>query len=197
MQRLLTVITLSLAAIAPDSYAADDYAAEIAASREMVKEFMQTLKQELQAGMREGGPINAVSVCNLTAPSIASTYSARSGWDVGRTSLKVRNPDNAPDAWERTALESFEARTSKWTPLQRHALKCFTRMIRRWGTRQVIFGVLSRSRSRLNHRNAVPKPNRACKASETPTRPVHTRPVPRQSPWRTPDEWPVVWPARR
>lgn len=110
MQRLLTVITLSLAAIAPDSYAADDYAAEITASREMVKEFMQTLKQELQAGMQEGGPINAVSVCNLTAPSIASTYSARSGWDVGRTSLKVRNPDNAPDAWERSVLESFEAR---------------------------------------------------------------------------------------
>jgi len=110
MQRLLTVITLSLAAIAPNSYAADDYAAEIAASRETVKEFMQTLKQELQAGMREGGPINAVSVCNLTAPSIASTYSARSGWDVGRTSLKARNPDNAPDAWERSVLESFEAR---------------------------------------------------------------------------------------
>lgn len=110
MQRLLTVITLSLAAIAPDSYAADDYAAELAASRETVKEFMQTLKKELQAGMQEGGPINAVSVCNLTAPAIASTYSARNGWEVGRTSLKLRNPDNAPDTWERSVLESFEER---------------------------------------------------------------------------------------
>jgi hypothetical protein len=110
MQRLLTVITLSLAAIAPDSYAADDYAAEVTASRETVKEFMQTLKKELQAGMQEGGPINAVSVCNLTAPGIASTYSARNGWDVGRTSLKLRNPDNAPDTWERAVLESFEER---------------------------------------------------------------------------------------
>ena len=110
MQRLLTIITLSLAAIAPNSYAADDYAAEVAASRETVKEFMQTLKKELQAGMQEGGPINAVSVCNLTAPGIASTYSARNGWDVGRTSLKLRNPDNAPDTWERAVLESFEER---------------------------------------------------------------------------------------
>jgi hypothetical protein len=109
MQRLLTVITLSLAATIPDSYAAD-YAVEISASRETVKEFMQTLKQELQASMQEGGPINAVSVCNLTAPAIANTYSIRNGWDVGRTSLKLRNPDNAPDAWERSTLESFEER---------------------------------------------------------------------------------------
>jgi len=71
---------------------------------------MQTLKQELQAGMQGGGPVNAISVCNLSAPGIANTYSVRNGWDVGRTSLKRRNPDNAPDAWERSVLESFEER---------------------------------------------------------------------------------------
>lgn len=109
MQRFLTVLTLGLAAISPDIYAAD-YEAEVTASRETVQEFMKTLKQELQAGMQEGGPVNAVSVCNLTAPAIASTYSARNGWEVGRTSLKPRNPDNAPDAWERSVLVSFEAR---------------------------------------------------------------------------------------
>ena len=110
MQRILTVITLGLAAISLDSYAADDYATEVAASRATVKEYMQTLKQELQAGMQAGGPMNAVSVCNLTAPGIANTYSIRNGWDVGRTSLKTRNPENAPDAWERSVLETFEER---------------------------------------------------------------------------------------
>ena len=109
MQRFLTVITLGLAAISAD-LSATDYDAEIAASRDTVREFMQTLKQELQAGMQAGGPVNAISVCNLTAPAIASTYSARNGWDVGRTSLKLRNPDNAPDAWERSVLEAFEKR---------------------------------------------------------------------------------------
>ena len=109
MQRLLTLVTLALAAIGPDLHAAE-YDAEVTASRETVQEFMQTLKKELQAGMQDGGPVNAVSVCNLTAPAIASTYSARYGWDVGRTSLKLRNPDNAPDAWERSVLESFEER---------------------------------------------------------------------------------------
>ncbi|MGB5177421.1 MAG: DUF3365 domain-containing protein [Gammaproteobacteria bacterium] len=109
MQRLLTVITLGLAALSPNSYAAD-VDAEVNASRETAQEFMQTLKKELQAAMQEGGPVNAVSVCNLTAPAIASTYSARNGWEVGRTSLKRRNPANAPDAWERSVLEDFEAR---------------------------------------------------------------------------------------
>lgn len=109
MQRLLSLFTLALAAVGADIHAAD-YDAEVAASRETVQEFMQTLKKELQAGMQEGGPVNAVSVCNLTAPAIASTYSARYGWDVGRTSLKPRNPANAPDAWERSVLESFEER---------------------------------------------------------------------------------------
>jgi hypothetical protein len=109
MQRLLTVLTLGLLAVTANSQAAD-YTKEIAASRKTAQEFMQSLKQELQASMQEGGPINAVSVCNLTAPAIASTYSIRNGWDVGRTSLKTRNPDNAPDAWERSVLESFEER---------------------------------------------------------------------------------------
>lgn len=109
MQRLLTIIMFSMAAIIPNVHASD-YDAEVTASRETAKEFMQTLKQELQAGMQEGGPINAVNVCNLTAPAIANTYSIRYGWDVGRTSLRMRNPDNAPDAWERAVLESFEER---------------------------------------------------------------------------------------
>ena len=109
MQRLLTVIALGLCLTAPGGFAAD-YSDEIEASRETVKEFMHTLKKELQASMQEGGPVNAVSVCNLIAPGIANTYSVRNGWEVGRTSLKLRNPNNAPDAWERSVLETFEER---------------------------------------------------------------------------------------
>ena len=108
MKQLMTFFAFSMAVIS--TVHADDYTAEIDASRATTKEFMQTLKQELQSGMQEGGPINAISVCNLSAPAIANTYSVSRGWDVGRTSLKVRNPANAPDAWERSVLESFEER---------------------------------------------------------------------------------------
>ena len=108
MKQLIAFFAFGMAVIS--TVHAGDYATEIDASRATVKEFMQTLKQELQAGMQEGGPINAISVCNLSAPAIANTYSVSRGWDVGRTSLKVRNPANAPDAWERSVLESFEER---------------------------------------------------------------------------------------
>jgi hypothetical protein len=108
MQKTVKFFILGMAAISAAH--AGDYTAELDASRATAKEFMQTLKQELQAGMQEGGPVNAISVCNLFAPGIANTYSVRNGWDVGRTSLKRRNPDNAPDAWERSVLESFEER---------------------------------------------------------------------------------------
>ena len=89
---------------------AGEYDERVAASRATLKEFMQSLKAELQKGMQEGGPVNAIGVCNRTALGIASTYSARHGWSVGRTSLKVRNPDNAPDAWEKAVLQNFDQR---------------------------------------------------------------------------------------
>jgi hypothetical protein len=108
MKQLMTFFAFGMAVI--PTVHASDYSTEIAASRATVKEFMQTLKQELQGGMQEGGPVNAISVCNLSAPGIANTYSVRNGWDVGRTSLKLRNPANAPDVWERSVLESFEER---------------------------------------------------------------------------------------
>ena len=108
MKQLMTFFALGMFVVS--TVQAGDYTAEVAVSRATVKEFMQTLKQELQGGMQDGGPVNAISVCNLSAPAIANTYSVRNGWDVGRTSLKLRNPDNAPDAWERSVLESFEER---------------------------------------------------------------------------------------
>jgi hypothetical protein len=108
MRQRVTFFALGMALITIAH--AGDYSAEIENSRATAREFMQTLKQELLAGMQDGGPVNAISVCNLSAPGIAHTYSIRKGWDVGRTSLKVRNPSNAPDTWERSVLESFEER---------------------------------------------------------------------------------------
>ncbi len=81
-------------------------------SRQMVQAFAGALKGELQAAVKEGGPRHAISVCQLTAPQIARDMSARPGWTVGRTSHKLRNPANAPDAWEAAALDDFLARAA-------------------------------------------------------------------------------------
>lgn len=83
---------------------------EVLEARGLVKEFFVELKSQLSAAVKAGGPVTAISVCNVTAPAIARNLAHRSGWEVGRTSLKQRNPANRPDAWETTILEEFEAR---------------------------------------------------------------------------------------
>ena len=70
----------------------------------------KSLKTTLQSAMKAGGPVAAVKACNTSADPIASKVAAESGWAVGRTSLKLRNPNNAPDDWELTVLNKFEER---------------------------------------------------------------------------------------
>lgn len=82
-------------------------------SKQVVKEFMGQLKGELKNSIKAGGPLNAVDVCNKTAPLIADSLSKKYSWKVARTSLKTRNPENAPDAWETKVLNVFDERKNQ------------------------------------------------------------------------------------
>jgi hypothetical protein len=88
----------------------DQYSAE---AKQIAGAFFEELKAELVKGMQAGGPVAAIGVCNTLAPAIAAKHSQNSGWDVARTSLKLRNPGNAPDAWETEVLKQFEARRAQ------------------------------------------------------------------------------------
>jgi len=79
-------------------------------SRAIVKQFGAKLKGELMGAMKSGGPVKAIDVCRQEAPAIAAEMSLKFQGKVGRTSLKVRNPNNKPDAWETAVLKKFEAR---------------------------------------------------------------------------------------
>jgi hypothetical protein len=87
--------------------AAEDPRAE--RSRAIAGAFQQELLAELQAAIAAGGPVAAVTVCRERAPGIAARASAESGARVGRTALRVRNPDNAPDPHAAAVLERFRA----------------------------------------------------------------------------------------
>lgn len=71
-----------------------------------VKEFGGALLHTVQSSMQAGGAEQAIQSCQLLAPQLASQASSN-GWEVARTSLKVRNPANQPDAWEQQVLEKF------------------------------------------------------------------------------------------
>jgi hypothetical protein len=97
-------------AFAPSTLAAGNADQQTAESRAVIKAFAGELKTALKGAMQSGGPLEAIAVCNEKAPAIAARHGDAKDWDVGRTSLKYRNPDNAPDEWETSTLQSFEQR---------------------------------------------------------------------------------------
>lgn len=84
-------------------------AARMDEGRAIARAFGTELRDALQAAMNVGGPLAAIQVCNERAPAIARAAAERSGAAVGRTSLQLRNPANAPDAHERGVLVAFAA----------------------------------------------------------------------------------------
>ncbi|HQV42262.1 MAG: DUF3365 domain-containing protein [Moraxellaceae bacterium] len=99
-----TLLLLANLAVAADVTPPTDDAARANALSQQLGE---RLKVALQAAIKQGGPMAAITVCRDEAGPIAADVSRESGWTVGRTALRVRNPANAPDAWERQILEGF------------------------------------------------------------------------------------------
>lgn len=66
------------------------------------------LQSALRAAMQESGPEAAIEVCRKEAPKIAGEVSAGQGVKIGRTSFKLRNPENSPPAWAADLVEKRE-----------------------------------------------------------------------------------------
>ncbi len=111
MSRISTFVTVALLATALPLQAQQQADLD-AEARGLVKSFFKALKGELVGALESGGPVEAIAVCNERAPALAEETAADSGWRVARTSLKLRNPDNAPDAWESAVLRNFDARAA-------------------------------------------------------------------------------------
>ncbi len=88
---------------------------------------MKKLSTQLKAAMKEGGPVAAVKVCQQVAqPLTQATGSEATGLRISRTSLKYRNPENAPDAADRAILEGWEKLVKDGKPLPEHHLVSIT-----------------------------------------------------------------------
>src|SRR5512135_3498271 len=69
----------------------------------------QELRKKLLETMQKNGPEGAIDVCAKDAPTISSRIEQELGVVIKRTSLKVRNPRNAPDPAEKELLETLAA----------------------------------------------------------------------------------------
>ena len=97
----------------------DDVPPEVVASRHTVQMFGALLKDTLQQAIQSGGPVNGIAVCHEKAAQIAADLGQKQEMLVGRTSLKLRNPANAPDNWELAVLKQFEARKAQGEPVDK------------------------------------------------------------------------------
>lgn len=104
----LAAVLMFSADVARSDSAADlePYAAK---ARAAVKAMGGALQVKLKEALAADGPVAAVQVCKTIAPEIAKEQSKAAGMTIRRTALRVRNPDNAPDALERKVLEDFTA----------------------------------------------------------------------------------------
>ena len=83
----------------------------------LLQPFQQQLQSALQEGMREG-PVEAIRVCQLQAPEIVERVTPGDIM-MGRTSHRVRNPDNAPLEWQEEILAHYLDNPGNFEPMQK------------------------------------------------------------------------------
>ena len=70
---------------------------------------MGLLVTQLTTAMQEGGAVRAVDFCSTSALELTAGVTQERGFDMKRTSMKYRNPANAPDEDETEALRYYES----------------------------------------------------------------------------------------
>ena len=116
------ICTMLICAVSPTAASADtapksepapiaiDVDSELEKAKAAIGIFAAALQAELKLAMKEGGPVNAIGVCNTKAPPITQAIAMEQGLKLSRVSLRNRNPANAPEDWQMAVLQSFENR---------------------------------------------------------------------------------------
>lgn len=79
----------------------------LALSRDAAMQLGQELGAALLTSLGTDGPVEAIAVCSVEASPIAARLSGQAGAVVGRTALRIRNPENAPDNAAREVMMAF------------------------------------------------------------------------------------------
>lgn len=95
--------------------AADDIADSYAERAHNALAALQSgLVKVLTSEIEKGGPAGAVFICRDEAPKIAAAVTEETQIAVGRTSHRLRNPQNAPPSWaEDIVKKASEAKTEE------------------------------------------------------------------------------------
>ena len=92
-----------------DEIPRDVHAEVVELGSSAVDALVGTLVTRLSGAMSHGGAVSAIEFCSTSASELTAGVSAEQGLEVKRTSLRYRNPANAPDEAETEALRYFAA----------------------------------------------------------------------------------------
>jgi hypothetical protein len=68
---------------------------------------------ELNSGLEQGGPLLAIKSCHIDSARVAQRVGREEGMAAGRTSDRLRNPTNAPNAWAAPLVNANAGRRAK------------------------------------------------------------------------------------
>jgi hypothetical protein len=71
------------------------------------------LRRELAAGLTEGGPAFAVQSCHIDVIGVTARVARRPGVTAGRTSDRLRSPNNRPPAWAAALVAAAAGRRAR------------------------------------------------------------------------------------
>jgi hypothetical protein len=116
---VVVVALVAAAAIYPDARPAHgqdaktDLAARAELARAVTITYAERLKHSIVKAIKAEGPLGAIAACNTIAPELSEKLADEAKFEIFRTSSKVRNPDNAADAWEQVVLDKFAAEVAR------------------------------------------------------------------------------------
>jgi Protein of unknown function (DUF3365) len=110
---LAAAVGIALACTAAAAMTVEERA--LSKGRLAVSALSDALREKLAASIKDSGPAGAMRVCSSEAQALTREVAERQGVRVGRTSLKLRNPENAPDAWERRVLSRLQEQAREGT----------------------------------------------------------------------------------
>ncbi|GIV31728.1 MAG: hypothetical protein KatS3mg030_030 [Saprospiraceae bacterium] len=84
---------------------------------QIVSSTFGALSTALQRALQEGGPLKAIQYCHIEALPLTDSMSRVHHAIIRRTSDKVRNPLNAPNAREQRIIEYYREALDKGRPL--------------------------------------------------------------------------------
>lgn len=92
---------------APAALTAEEQKAWLGKGQVLAAATFSELSGRLQAAMKEGGVAGALQYCNVVASPLVDSLSKANNAAIRRTSLKTRNPGNAPVGGEQKALQDY------------------------------------------------------------------------------------------